>query len=73
VPEGKKARVRVRTVNTTYVGDLFIPPMRNRVSDVFNDDERMFINLTNVIINDREQVEFVSVNKHLVESLTQIS
>ncbi len=72
MPEGKKARVRVRTVNATYVGDLFIPPMRNRVSDVFNDDERMFINLTDVTINDKDHVEFVSINKHLVESLTQL-
>jgi hypothetical protein len=72
VPEGKKARIKVRTVSTTYVGDLFIPPMRNRVSDVFNDDERMFINLTDVVINDTERVEFISLNKNLVESLTQL-
>ena len=72
MPEGKKARVRIRTVNATYVGDLFIPPMRNRVSDVFNDDERIFINLTNVTINDSEHIEFVSINKNLVESLTQV-
>ena len=72
MPEGKKARIKVRTVSTTYVGDLFIPPMRNRVSDVFNDEERMFINLTDVVINDTERVEFVSLNKNLVESLTQL-
>lgn len=72
MPEGKKARIKVRTISTTYVGDLFIPPMRNRVSDVFNDEERMFINLTDVVINDTERVEFVSLNKNLVESLTQL-
>jgi len=72
VPEGKKARIKVRTVSTTYVGDLFIPPMRNRVSDVFNDEERMFINLTDVVINDTERVDFISLNKNLVESLTQL-
>ena len=71
MPEGKKARVRIRTVNATYVGDLFIPPMRNRVSDVFNDDDRIFINLTNVTINGGEPIEFVSINKNLVESLMQ--
>ena len=72
MPEGKKARIKVRTVSTTYVGDLFIPPMRNRVSDVFNDEERMFINLTDVVINDTERVDFISLNKNLVESLTQL-
>ena len=55
--EGKKARIRVRTVNGSYVGDFLIPPMRNRVSDV---------------INDKERAEFVSLNKNLIESITQL-
>jgi len=56
----------------TYEGDLLIPAMRNRASDVFNDDQRLFINLTNVVINDKERAEFVSLNKHLIESLTEV-
>lgn len=70
--EGKKARIRVRTVSGSYVGDFLIPPMRNRVSDVLNEEERLFINLTDVVINDKERAEFVSLNKNLIESITQL-
>lgn len=70
--EEKKARIRVRTVNGTYVGDFVIPPMRNRVSDVLNEEQRQFINLTDVLINDKERATFVSLNKNLIESITQL-
>lgn len=70
--EGKKARIRVRTVNGMYVGDFVIPPMRNRVSDVLNEEQRQFINLTDVLINDKERADFVSLNKNLIESITQM-
>lgn len=70
--EGKKVRIRVRTVSSLYVGDFVIPPMRNRVSDVLNEEERLFINLTDVVINDVERAEFVSLNKNMIESITQI-
>jgi hypothetical protein len=70
--EGKKARIRVRTVNGSYVGDFFIPPMRNRVSDVLNEEQRLFINLTDVVIDDKESADFVSLNKNLIESITQL-
>jgi hypothetical protein len=72
VPEAKKARIRVRTVNGTYVGDFLIPPMRNRVSDVLNEEQRLFINLTDVVIDDKDRADFVSLNKNLIESITQI-
>ncbi|WP_447974530.1 DUF6812 domain-containing protein [Nitrospira sp. Kam-Ns4a] len=72
MPEGKKARIRVRTLNNTYVGDFVIPPMRNRVSDVLNEEQRLFINLTDVTVNDKEHADFVSVNKNLIESITQL-
>ena len=72
VSEGKKARIRVRTVNGSYVGDFLIPPMRNRVSDVLNEEQRLFISLTDVVINDKERVDFVSLNKNLIESITQL-
>ena len=70
--EGKKARIRVRTVNGSYVGDFLIPPMRNRVSDVLNEEQRLFISLTDVVINHKERVDFVSLNKNLIESITQL-
>lgn len=70
--EGRKARIQVRTVNGTYVGNFVIPPMRNRVSDVLNEEQRVFINLTDVVINDRDRADFVMLNKNLIESITQL-
>ncbi len=72
MPEGKKVRIRVRTVNAAYVGDFLIPPMRNRVSDAINEEQRLFINLTDVVINDKDRVAYVAVNKNLIESIEQI-
>ncbi|MBS0149446.1 MAG: hypothetical protein JSR31_00795 [Nitrospira sp.] len=70
--KGKKVRIRVRTVSCTYVGDFLVPPMRNRVSDAINEEARLFISLTDVVINDKEQSDFVAVNKNLIESIVQI-
>ena len=70
--EGKKVRIQVRTVNGTYVGDFIIPAMRNRVSDAINEEQRLFINLTDVVINDKERTAFVAINKNLIESITQL-
>jgi hypothetical protein len=71
--DGKKIRIRVRTVNSVYVGDVLVPAMRNRVSDLFNDDERIFINLTDVSTdNQKERAAFVSLNKNMIESITLV-
>lgn len=70
--KGKKVRIRVRTVSCTYVGDFLVPPMRNRVSDAINEEVRLFISLTDVVINEKEQSDFVAVNKNLIESIVQI-
>ena len=70
--KGKKVRIRVRTVSSTYVGDFLVPPMRNRVSDAINEEARLFISLTDVVINEKEQSDFVAVNKNLIESIVQI-
>lgn len=70
--EGKKVRIRIRTVNCEYVGDFLIPPMRNRVSDAINEEQRLFISLTDVLINDKDQAEYVAINKNLIESIVQI-
>ncbi len=70
--EGKKVRIRVQTVKSTYIGDFLIPPMRNRVSDAINEEQRLFINLTDVVINDKDRAEFVSINRTLIESIVQV-
>lgn len=72
MPEGKKVRIRIRTVNCTYVGDFLVPPMRNRVSDAINEDLRLFISLTDVVIDDKERSDFVAINKNLIESVVQL-
>ena len=72
MPEGKKVRIRVRTASCTYVGDFFVPPMRHRVSDAINEEACLFINLTDVVINDQDRSDFVAINKNLIESITQL-
>lgn len=69
---GKKIRVKIRTATTFYEGDFLIPPMRNRLSDVLNEQDRHFINLTDVIIdNGKDRVSFVSLNKDFIESVCE--
>jgi hypothetical protein len=70
--QGKKTRIRVRSSLSSYVGDLLIPPMRNRISDVLNDESVLFINLTDVLINDSEHSDFVALNKNQIESVIQL-
>ena len=70
--EGKKVRIHIRTVSGTYVGDFLVPPMRNRVSDAINEETRLFISLTDVVINDRDRSDFVAINKNLIESIVQL-
>lgn len=70
--DSKKVRIRVRTVSCSYMGDFLIPPMRNRVSDAINEEQRLFISLTDVLINDKERAEFVAINKNLIESIVQV-
>lgn len=72
MPESKKVRIRVRTASATYVGDFLVPPMRNRVSDAINEEARLFISLTDVVINDKERTGFVAINKNLIESIAQL-
>jgi hypothetical protein len=70
--QGKKTRIRVRSSLSTYVGELLIPPMRNRISDVLNDESVIFLNLTDVMIDDTQHSDFVALNKMQIESVIQI-
>jgi hypothetical protein len=70
--QGKKMRIRVRSSLSTYVGELLIPPMRNRISDVLNDESVVFLNLTDVVIDDTQHSDFVALNKMQIESVIQI-
>lgn len=70
--DGRRVRIRVRTVNCTYVGDFLVPPMRNRISDALNEETRMFISLTDVVVDDKDRTDFVAINKNLIESVAQL-
>jgi hypothetical protein len=72
VAEGRKVRIRVRTVSSIYVGDFLVPPMRNRVSDAINEEARLFISLTDVVIDDKDRSDFIAINKNLIESIAQL-
>lgn len=68
--DGKKVRVKVRTIHAVYIGDILLPAMRNRMSDYFNDEKHDFFNLTNVRIEStKDEMEFVCLNKALIESI----
>ena len=46
--------------------------MRNRVSDAINEEQRLFISLTDVTIDDKEHSDFVAINKTLIESIAEL-
>jgi hypothetical protein len=46
--------------------------MRNRVSDAINEEQRLFISLTDVVINDKDRSNFVAINKNLIESVAEL-
>jgi hypothetical protein len=63
------ATVRIETEGTVYVGRIFVPETKKRLSDVIS-DERMFLNLTQVSVNDSASVEaFVALNKQYVKTI----
>jgi len=67
------ATVRIETEGTVYVGRIFVPETKKRLSDVIA-DERMFLNLTQVSVNDSASVEaFVALNKQYVKTIRVLS
>ena len=63
------ATVRVETDGGIYVGRIYVPDTRQRVSDVLADD-RQFLSLTDVRVNDGEHVEaYMAINKSFVRTL----
>jgi hypothetical protein len=63
------ATVRVETDTATYVGRVYVPETRKRFSDMLCDD-RPFLNLTEVSVDDGEQIEaYVAVNKRYVRTV----
>ena len=61
--------VRVETGATVYVDRVFVPETRKRFSDVLC-DERAFLLLTDVSVDDSEIVEpFIAVNKSSIAAV----
>jgi hypothetical protein len=72
--EGKRIRVKVRTIYATYTGDLFIPAKRKRLSDVINEPDPIFINLTHVEMDGSpDRIKHCSLNKYLIESIIDLN
>jgi hypothetical protein len=42
------------------------------VSDAINEEQRLFISLTDVVIDDKDRSDYVAVNKNLIESIAQL-
>lgn len=63
------ATVRVETEGGTYVGRMYVPETKKRVSDVLSDD-RQFISLTEVSVNDSSHTEsFMAINKLYIRTI----
>jgi hypothetical protein len=68
-PRARRYTVRLETDSGIYVGKLYVPHGKGRVSDVIA-DERPFLNLTEVTHNDGLTVEsYVAVNKRHIHTL----
>jgi hypothetical protein len=68
----KWARVRIETADGVYVGQVFVPETKKRLSDVLC-DERPFLNLTEVSINDSQILEpFVALSKRYIKAVRVI-
>jgi hypothetical protein len=65
----KWATVRIETDDGVYVGRIYVPETKKRLSDVLSDD-RPFLNLTEVSVNGSERVEqFIALNKRYVRTV----
>ena len=64
----RRATVRIETDGCVYVGRLWMAEAKGRVSDVLADD-RQFLSLTEVRVNDGEQEAYLAVNKSFIRTL----
>jgi hypothetical protein len=63
------ATVRVETDGSIYIGRLYVPDSRKRVSDVLS-DERPFLHLIDVTTNHGSTRDaFIAVNKRFVKTV----
>jgi len=61
--------VRIETEGATYVGQIYVPETKRRLSDVLA-DSRPFLHLVNVSINGgSEQEPFIALNKTYIRTV----
>lgn len=68
---GEFMRVRVKTGDKIYSGDVFVPEYLKRVSDVLN-DKKPFIILVNTLEETKAidiKIGFIAINKNKIESI----
>jgi hypothetical protein len=68
-PRARRCTVRIETDSGVFVGKVYVPHGKGRVSDVLS-DERVFLNLTDATTNDGLTVEsYIAVNKSHIRTL----
>ncbi len=68
-PRARRCSVRIETESGVYVGKVYVPHGRGRVSDVLVDD-RAFLSLTDVTCNESATIEaYVAINKRHIRTL----
>ena len=61
--------VRIETDGASYVGQLFVPETKRRLTDVLA-DTRPFVHLVNVTINGESEPEpFIALNKRFIRTV----
>jgi hypothetical protein len=61
--------VRIETEGASYVGQLFVPETKRRLTDVLA-DSRPFVHLVNVTINGGSESEpFIALNKRFIRTV----
>ena len=63
----RRVRASVKTLSSTYTGNIYLPRESTRISDVMN-DERQFISMTDVESEDFASPKaYLAINKDLIE------
>lgn len=69
----KKVRAWIKTVDSTYTGNIYLPKDHTRISDLMN-DERQFISMTDVDSKDFASPKaYLAINKDLIELVEVLS
>jgi hypothetical protein len=66
---GKYVKVRIKTGDQVYTGELFVPDYLQRMSDVLN-DRKSFVILINTIEENKIRdlpIGFIAINKNRIE------